>query len=152
MSTQIFRAGVVLVVRRKDGHVLAFERGDVPGAWQLPQGGIDVGETPVVAAWRELYEETGLDETSVDLSLEIEEWMCYEWTSEIRTAVKRGDECLGQAQRWFVFQPRAESELRPIPDGREFVAWKWMSPQELLTIVAPFRSAVYRRAFSRLAS
>ena len=44
MAAQVFRASVVLIVRREDGDLLAFERADVPGAWQLPQGGLDIGE------------------------------------------------------------------------------------------------------------
>ena len=62
MAKPHFRAGVVAVVRRSDGQVMAFERADAPGAWQLPQGGIESGETPEQAAWRELREETGPDE------------------------------------------------------------------------------------------
>ena len=46
MPSMQFRAGVVAVVTDASGQVMAFERGDLPGAWQLPQGGIDVGETP----------------------------------------------------------------------------------------------------------
>ncbi len=46
MPSANFRAGVVAVVTNSRDEVLAFERSDVPGAWQLPQGGIDVGETP----------------------------------------------------------------------------------------------------------
>ena len=60
MGSPNFRAGVVIIVRGLDDRLLAFERGDVPGQWQLPQGGLDVNETPVAAAWRELHEETGL--------------------------------------------------------------------------------------------
>ena len=56
-----FRAGIVAVVRRGDGRIMAFERVDSPGQWQLPQGGLERGETPEQAAWRELGEETGLD-------------------------------------------------------------------------------------------
>src|SRR5687767_13981343 len=58
MAGHHFRAGVVAVVRRADGRVLAFERADLPGQWQLPQGGLDRGESPEQAAWRELEEET----------------------------------------------------------------------------------------------
>ena len=60
MAGPHFRAGVVAVVRRDDGLVMAFERADLPGQWQLPQGGLEAGESPVEAAWRELAEETGL--------------------------------------------------------------------------------------------
>ena len=52
MAMPHFRAGVIIVVRRADGSVLAFERRDVPGQWQLPQGGIEQGETITLAAWR----------------------------------------------------------------------------------------------------
>ena len=54
MGCMHFRANVVAIVTDAKGRVMAFERSDVPGAWQLPQGGIDGGETPVEAAWREL--------------------------------------------------------------------------------------------------
>ena len=50
MPSANFRAGVVAVVTNSRDQVLAFERSDVPDAWQLPQGGIDVGETPTAAA------------------------------------------------------------------------------------------------------
>ncbi|MEY2444104.1 MAG: putative (di)nucleoside polyphosphate hydrolase, partial [Ilumatobacteraceae bacterium] len=57
VSGQHFRAGVVIVVRHPDLHqVLAFERSDLRGSWQLPQGGLESGEEPVTAAWRELEE------------------------------------------------------------------------------------------------
>ena len=46
MADQHFRAGVVVAITRDDGAILAFERGDVRGAWQLPQGGLKVGEAP----------------------------------------------------------------------------------------------------------
>ena len=56
MASRHFRAGVVAVIERSDGAVLAFERADAPGSWQLPQGGIEVGEEPEDAVWRELKE------------------------------------------------------------------------------------------------
>ena len=61
MAHSFFRAGVVIVVRHPDGErILAFERADSPGSWQLPQGGLHRGESPIEGAWRELGEETGL--------------------------------------------------------------------------------------------
>lgn len=137
MARPHFRAGVVAVVRRADGRVLAFERADHPGAWQLPQGGIESGEAPVAAAWRELAEETGLGERDVRLVGEHDQWTVYAWPTEIRDS-----ERLGQAHRWFFFEPLDES-VEPRPDGREFRGWRWMAPAELLAQVVDFRRRPY---------
>lgn len=148
MPAQVFRAGVVLAVRRTNGDVLAFERGDVVDAWQLPQGGIDVGETPSNAAWRELAEETSLGPECVALEFEVPEWIAYEWPEEIRLRAKEGHIRRGQIQRWFFFHLRDEVDCDPRPDGREFVAWKWMQPADLIERIASFRKQAYERAFS----
>jgi putative (di)nucleoside polyphosphate hydrolase len=147
VPAQVFRAGVVLVVQRVNKDVLVFERGDVPGAWQLPQGGIDVGETPAEAAWRELLEETGLGSDCVRLSWEIPEWITYEWPDSIRSGAKQGDVRRGQVQRWFIFDLVDEGACGPRPDNIEFVAWKWMSRRDVIREVVDFRRDSYRRAF-----
>ena len=85
MPSANFRAGVVAVVTNSRDEVLAFERSDVPGAWQLPQGGIDVGENPDEAAWRELGEETGLGPSDVELIGTHPTWMVYEFPEHVRT-------------------------------------------------------------------
>jgi putative (di)nucleoside polyphosphate hydrolase len=141
MAKPHFRAGVVAVVRRPDGQVLAFERNDVPGQWQLPQGGIERGEAPEVAVWRELREETGLERDEVELVREHDEWTIYEWPSAARTS-----ERIGQAHRWFFFEPLGDAdELRPMPDGSEFSSWKWMTPGDLIAQVVEFRRRPYAR-------
>lgn len=151
MAAQLFRAGVVLVVRRTNGDVLVFERGDAPGAWQLPQGGIDVGESPREAAWRELEEETGLTEEHVDLVTEIPEWISYEWPDDIRERARHGDVRRGQTQKWFFFSLVRGSDDAPTPDGREFVAYKWSSPEAVIEDVAVFRRPAYEQAFALVA-
>jgi putative (di)nucleoside polyphosphate hydrolase len=148
VPSQVFRAGVVLVVQRGDGDVLVFERGDARGAWQLPQGGIDVGESPEEAAWRELAEETGLSSAVVTLIHEVPEWITYEWPDEIKSKVGHGGSRRGQTQRWFFFRPSDELGIEPVPDRREFIDWKWISPQTAIDEVAPFRRAAYERAFA----
>jgi putative (di)nucleoside polyphosphate hydrolase len=139
MASAHFRANVVAVVTNEKGRLLAFERSDFAGQWQLPQGGVDVGETPVEAAWRELHEETGLSKDDVDLVDEFPEWTVYEWPSGVR---KNGR--MGQAQRWFTFKVRDDA-VEPKPDGVEFVAWKWAKPQWLVEQVVEFRRPSYER-------
>lgn len=155
MGSLTFRAGVAMVVRRGDGHVLVFERRDAPGSWQLPQGGIDADETPVEAAWRELSEETGLDESVVRLVDETSDWISYLWPASIRTQSDRGRKHIGQTQKWFLFgvindHDGHAHDLEPRPDGREFVGWKWMSPHDVIDQVIEWRRPAYQRAFSRL--
>ncbi len=139
MTKPHLRAGVVAVVRRADGSLLAFERQDLSGEWQLPQGGMEIGESPVEAAWRELAEETGLDERQVELVDEYDGWTVYLWPEPMR----RGER-LGQAHRWFFFRPIVD-RIRPVPDGKEFGDWAWMSPSELIDRVVDFRKQPYRQ-------
>lgn len=135
-----FRAGVVAVVVDSAGMVMAFERGDIPGQWQLPQGGIEPGEEPVAAAWRELREETGLGPDDVELVGEHPEWMIYEWPREVRQSGRR----MGQAQRWFTFR-LLDDATEPTPDGEEFVDWKLVDREWLTGQIVEFRRAVYQR-------
>lgn len=129
---------MIIVVRRGDGDVLAFERADVRGAWQLPQGGIDVGETATAAAWRELREETGLGPEQVQLVGTHPRWTVYEWPGVGPDAERRG-----QAHRWYIFEVLDES-VEPVPDGHEFVGWRWMRPGDLVDQVVEFRRPGYR--------
>jgi putative (di)nucleoside polyphosphate hydrolase len=135
-----FRAGVVIVIRRDDGRVLAFERVDSPGQWQLPQGGLESREEAVEAAWRELHEETGLGTDEVELLHAGEEWIAYEWPPDI---IGSGDR-LGQVQRWFEFRLRDEA-TEPTPDGREFSAWRWVDTDWLIEQIVGFRRGAYER-------
>ena len=144
MASANFRAGVVAVVANSRDEVLAFERSDIPGAWQLPQGGIDVGEAPFEAAWRELGEETGLGSGDVELIGEHPTWMAYEFPDHVRSEGKR----LGQVQRWYFFRALSDDVI-PSPDRVEFVAWRWVDRDWLVEHVVSFRSEVYRAVLAR---
>jgi putative (di)nucleoside polyphosphate hydrolase len=139
MGKPHLRVGVVAAVRRADGLLLAFERSDLSGEWQLPQGGLELGETPEQAAWRELREETGLDDAQVALVDEYEGWTAYLWPEPMR----RGER-LGQAHRWFFFEPIVDP-ITPVPDGSEFSSWRWMTPGTLIERVVEFRRQPYRQ-------
>ena len=139
MTKPHLRVGVVAVVRRDDGKVLAFERSDHTGEWQLPQGGVEAGEDLRDAAWRELGEETGLDEDQVELVTEHDDWTVYLWPASLRKGGR-----LGQAHRWFFFEPLVDS-IEPAPDGSEFRDWQWMKPDDLIARTVEFRKQPYRQ-------
>ncbi|MDX2380496.1 MAG: NUDIX domain-containing protein [Acidimicrobiia bacterium] len=144
MPSMHFRAGVVAVVTDSAGRLMAFERSDIRGQWQLPQGGIDVGEEPEAAVWRELLEETGLGRDEVSLVEEYEDWTVYEWPDRVRQSGKR----LGQAQRWFTFLVHDDS-IEPTPDQDEFVDWRWVERGWLIDQIVGVRRVAYARVLGR---
>jgi putative (di)nucleoside polyphosphate hydrolase len=145
MPSQSFRIGVVIVVRGVDGQYLIFERGDIPGQWQFAQGGLDLEEEPIEAAWRELGEETGLGPDHVVAVAEFPEWVLYEYPLELRTPKGRR----GQAHRWFLFDA-LHANIEPTPDNNEFVAWKWAHRDWVLDNVVEFRRAGYVQVLNAL--
>ncbi|MBU6317229.1 MAG: NUDIX domain-containing protein [Acidobacteria bacterium] len=150
MASVWFRAGVVAVVRHPDlRRVMAFERVDPRGSWQLPQGGLQEGELPVEAVWRELLEETGLGRDHVELLAEFPDWVVYELPDAVRSVMASRRDRLGQAQKWFLFQASDEA-LEPTPDGREFVAWRWVEPEWLISHVPEWRADAYQRVLGTL--
>lgn len=139
---EVFRAGVgIIVMDRKDGRVLALERRDAPGSWQLPQGGLEPGEAPEAAARRELFEETRLTEHHVRLANTLDLWIGYELPPKMRSA-KTGR---GQVHRWFLFELKPDTRLPRLPrsDDREFVAKRWVTLEELIAQAIAFRRPVY---------
>ena len=138
MATRQFRAGVLLVIRHPvDDLVMAFERVNQPGAWQFPQGGIDPGERPIDAAWRELREETSLTADDVELVGTHPDLIAYEYPPGIFKS-----DYLGQVHRWFYFNARS-ADIEPVPDGDEFQAWTWMAPTEIAERAVEFRRRSY---------
>lgn len=140
MASAHFRACTVAVIERSDGLVLAFERADRPGAWQLPQGGLEPGEDWERGVWRELHEETGLGAEDVRLVRTHPTTVCYEFPSELQRDRPRR---IGQATRWFFFEPRS-ADLCPQPDQVEFSRWQWWERRELIEQIVAFKRDAYR--------
>ena len=150
VSGQQFRAGVVIVVRHPNlRQIMAFERADVAGTWQLPQGGLEQGEEPITAAWRELKEETGLGEADVVARVEFPEWVAYEWPDEVIREHGRDGRRRGQVQKWFLFDA-LHPDITPSPDGSEFVTWRWVDPSWMVANVVEWRRPAYQRVLGTL--
>lgn len=153
MGKVLFRAGVVIAVRHPtDGTLMAFERRDAPGQWQLPQGGIEGDETPMQAAYRELAEETGLTSSDVVVVGEHADWLAYEWPEAVQAQKAKGGRgkanggrVIGQVHRWFFFEVATPTTV-PVPDHEEFRDWRWASTEWLVGNVAEMRRAAYERA------
>ena len=140
-KSAVFRANVGILLIDADGLVLAGERSDHPGAWQLPQGGVDFGESAIDAWHRELVEETGLVADEVSVVAEHPDWLAYEWPEERR----RKDGWIGQVQKWFVARIDPDAEPDPAKTDDEFMAFKWMRMVDLANQVHPMRQPIYRR-------
>lgn len=139
-----YRPCVGLMVLDREGRILVGQRADVPfPAWQMPQGGIDPGETPLAAALRELREEVGIPPDKVELLAESRVWRCYDLPPDLRRRVW-GGRYRGQAQRWFAFRFLGDdSDIRVDTEHPEFRAVKWARPGELLRTVVSFKRDVY---------
>jgi putative (di)nucleoside polyphosphate hydrolase len=139
-ESQYFRASVGAVICA-GGCVLALERSDAAGAWQMPQGGLKSGEEPARAVLREVEEETGLPRASLQQLRCFPELLAYELPPKLRSK-KTGR---GQVQYWFLFRLDKRVAEPRLPRGGEFRRWKWMKFGDLVKRTVDFRRPVYAR-------
>ena len=134
--------GIVLIDAR--GMVFAGQRLDNPfPAWQMPQGGIDDGETPKTAAFRELWEETGVTRDMVQPLAKTHGWVTYDLPPDLLGKVW-GGKYRGQRQKWFLFRfTGRDSDIRINSEHPEFSTWRWILADEMVDSIVPFKRAVY---------
>jgi putative (di)nucleoside polyphosphate hydrolase len=150
-----YRDCVGVAVFNADGRVFVGRRmpatdpedtSETNAPWQMPQGGIDKGEAPLDAAWRELYEETSI--RSVELITEIDDWVYYDLPDEALGIALKG-KYRGQRQRWFAFRFTGDdSEIDVINPGggahpAEFDKWRWEALEKLPDLIVPFKRDAY---------
>lgn len=134
--------GVVLIDAR--GMVFAGQRIDNPSpAWQMPQGGIDDGEKPREAAYRELWEETGVTRDLVDFVGKTHGWVTYDLPPDLLGKVW-GGKYRGQRQKWFLFRFKGkDADIRIASEHPEFSTWRWILADEMVESIVPFKRTVY---------
>lgn len=146
------REGQVFVARRRGEASGEHVRG--PYRWQMPQGGIDPGEEPEAAAFRELFEETNIKQAT--LIAEAPDWYTYDLPREMLTRAWRGG-YRGQTQRWFALRFTGEdSEINVKRPGggrhaSEFDEWRWEDLARTPELIIPFKRPVYEKVASAFA-
>lgn len=146
-------AGIVLI--NKEGKVFVGQRADKAHQahqWQLPQGGIDKGESPQEAALRELHEETSIQKVRV--IAESSHWHSYEVPLLMRPKFWAG-QYRGQTQKWFLMLFEGKDHQidlkNPIGSNKvllsyhpEFSQWAWVEPEQLVEKAVSFKRAIYK--------
>ena len=138
-----YRSNVGIMMVNDKGFVFVGQRLDNnQNAWQMPQGGIDAGEEPEIAAYRELLEETGVKKQDVQFVASSSRWLSYDLPEDLIPILWNG-EFRGQKQKWFLFKFLGEDgDINIATEHPEFSKWKWISKENLLKEVVPFKKSV----------
>ena len=136
------RNGVGIVVLNKKNEIFVAKRIDNPkNFWQMPQGGVDIGENLFQAALRELEEETSIK--TVTLIKEVDKFTTYYLPDHLLGIIWRG-KYKGQKQKWFIVKFNGdEKEININTKKPEFLNWKWVNIENLTDEVVEFKLHIY---------
>ena len=152
IDAQGFRSNVGIVIANDAGRLLWARRVGGRDSWQFPQGGIHEGEKPEEALFRELHEEVGLLESSVEVVAATRGWLRYRLPKRYQ---RKGQSpvCVGQKQKWYLLRLLADDDAVSLSHNEkpEFDQWRWVSYWYPLNQVVYFKREVYRRALRELA-
>ena len=120
-------------------------------SWQFPQGGINPGESPEVAMYRELHEEIGLRQEHVKILGRTRDWLRYEVPDRWVRRDWRGN-YRGQKQIWFLLRlvGRDTDVCLRATEKPEFDAWRWIDYWIPKESVVDFKRDVYQKALEEL--
>ncbi len=138
--SQYFRAGAGALIINSTGQILILERSDIPGSWQLPQGGLDEEEEPYPAVIREVEEETGITAGELQFVARHPEPLAYELPPQARRK-KTGR---GQVIYFFLFRFIGDENRLDLSHSKEFRNWRWTTARGMVELAVEFRAGVYR--------
>ena len=116
--------------------------------WQMPQGGIDKGESPKQAALRELQEEVGTDKAEIIAVME--DWVTYDLPEHLIGVAFHG-KYRGQKQKWFALRFTGEDgDIDLTSHEPEFSAFKWVDLKTLPSLIVPFKRDTYKAVIAAL--
>ncbi len=141
----LYRSGVGIMILNKEKKIFVGKRIDNHSdAWQMPQGGLDAGESEDEAMLRELKEETGITDASVKTLKKSEIHYYYNLPYKLQ---KRfwGGKYLGQKQRWYLIEFLSDdSAINVKTEDPEFSEWKWVSKDEIVSAIVSFKRDLYQ--------
>ena len=145
-----YRPCVGIFLLNNDGLVFAGRRIDSRAeAWQMPQGGIDAGESPLQACMREMREEIGTN--TAELVSQHDEWLYYDIPLPLADRLWQG-QYKGQKQKWMALRFTGDdSDINIATEEPEFCEWKWLSPHDLVDLAVPFKRDVYQNVLAAFA-
>jgi putative (di)nucleoside polyphosphate hydrolase len=144
-----YRPCVGIMLFNADGKVFVGNRLDqTVESWQMPQGGIDKGETPKEAALRELKEEIGTKKA--DIIAEMDDWVTYDLPAHLVGIAFHG-KYKGQRQKWFALRfTGKESDIDLTAHDPEFSSYRWVGLEELPDLIVPFKREIYKSVIAAL--
>ena len=145
-----YRPCVGIFLLNNDGLVFAGRRIDSRAeAWQMPQGGIDAGESPLQACMREMREEIGTN--TAELLSQHDDWLYYDIPLPLADRLWQG-RYKGQKQKWMALRFTGDdSDINIATEEPEFCEWKWLSPHDLVDLAVPFKRDVYQNVLAAFA-
>ena len=145
------RRGVGIVLVNRAGKVFVARRIDTRAvAWQMPQGGIDKGETPKQAVLRELQEEVGTDKA--EIIAEMNDWVTYDLPEHLIGVAFHG-KYKGQKQKWFALRFTGEdADINLTTHEPEFSSYQWVDMDTLPGLIVPFKRDTYRQVIAAFKS